>query len=365
MAYEDGDREFDEFYSQLAFIEQIINENCDSHIILGGDFNADFNRKSCNTDALVNFCKDLSLMPDISHPDNRVDYSFSFNDLRFNTLDHFILSGTLFETACLSIDLLHDGANLSNHEIVTIKLNLNSDCAHLRDRNYCKKISWYNAKESHLAAYQSLLERSLQNIIPPLQAITCNEPLCTDACHSSQLNQYARTLTDACLAAAESSIPLQRPPDKRRLIAGWSEFVEPARGDSIFWHKLWIACGRPRNGVVADIMRRTRASHYAIRKVKRAEKDIIRTRFAEAVIGNPYRRNIWSEIKRLNGNCSITANSINGSNDPADIANVFADKYHQLYNCVSFDNNAMHDIRAAINDRIAADAWIRSRLRGF
>ena len=69
LPYEDGDRESDEFYSQLVFIEKIINENCDSHIILGGDFNVGFNRKSCNTDALVIFCQGLSLTPDISHPD--------------------------------------------------------------------------------------------------------------------------------------------------------------------------------------------------------------------------------------------------------------------------------------------------------
>ena len=31
LPYEDGDRESDEFYSQLAFIEQIINENCESY----------------------------------------------------------------------------------------------------------------------------------------------------------------------------------------------------------------------------------------------------------------------------------------------------------------------------------------------
>ena len=87
-------------------------------IILGGDFNVDLNRKSCYTDALVNFCKDLSLMPDISHPDYCVDYSFSFNDLQFKTLDHFILSGTLFETAYLSIAVLDDGANMLEHELV-------------------------------------------------------------------------------------------------------------------------------------------------------------------------------------------------------------------------------------------------------
>jgi len=40
------------------------------------------------------------------------------------------------------------------------------------------------------------------------------------------------------------------------------------RDKSLFWHKLWLDCGRPKTGVVADGMRRTRAAY---RKVKRDE----------------------------------------------------------------------------------------------
>ena len=65
---------------------------------------------------------------------------------------------------------------------------------------------------------------------------------------------------------------------------------------------------------IADIIvRRTRASfHYAIRMVKRDEINIIIMRFAEAVIRKPGSRDLWSEARRMNGKCSITANSING-----------------------------------------------------
>jgi len=53
-------------------------------------------------------------------------------------------------------------------------------------------------------------------------------------------------------------------------IAGWSEYVQPYKEKSMFWHTLWVNCGRPRSGAVADCMRRTRAAyHYAIRGVKK------------------------------------------------------------------------------------------------
>ena len=51
---------------------------------------------------------------------------------------------------------------------------------------------------------------------------------------------------------------------------GWTEYVAPVRDKTIMWHKIWAESGKPRNGVIADIMRKTRASyHYAIRRIRR------------------------------------------------------------------------------------------------
>lgn len=44
MPYEDGDVKTDEFTNELAVIENIIMSNADCHIVVGGDFNADFSR---------------------------------------------------------------------------------------------------------------------------------------------------------------------------------------------------------------------------------------------------------------------------------------------------------------------------------
>ena len=71
------------------------------------------------------------------------------------------------------------------------------------------------------------------------------------------------------------------------------------REKSIFWHGLWIDCGKPRCGQVADIMRRTRAAyHYAIRRIKRDEQEIVKERFVEAILKND-ERDFWSETKRM------------------------------------------------------------------
>ena len=88
----------------------------------------------------------------------------------------------------------------------------------------------------------------------------------------------------------------------RRKFGDNDDNVGPYRSKSIFWHKIWSECGRPKTGVIADIMRCSRASyHFAIRRVKKNEQKIVWQQFAEAVICNN-NRDLWSELRRINGN---------------------------------------------------------------
>jgi len=85
---------------------------------------------------------------------------------------------------------------------------------------------------------------------------------CADVVHISAITQYSRDISEACLSAAKSAIPCTSCSDSRgnsRRVPGWTEIVEPARQKSLFWHNMWNECDRPRTGVVAECMRRTRA----------------------------------------------------------------------------------------------------------
>jgi hypothetical protein len=62
------------------------------------------------------------------------------------------------------------------------------------------------------------------------------------------------------------------------------QFVAPFRDKSMFWHNVWMQYGRPVSGYVADIMRSARhAYHYAVRRVRRMETDIVNDRFAKVL----------------------------------------------------------------------------------
>lgn len=117
---------------------------------------------------------------------------------------------------------------------------------------------------------------------------------------------------------------------------------------------MWLECGRPRTGAVADSMRRTRAAyHYAIRAVKRDQDKIINERLAESILNNSS-RNFWSEIKRIRSNKSGTSRIVDGQTECISIAKLFAVKYRDLYTSVPYDVNEMCRIQSDVKTLLSS-----------
>ena len=98
-----------------------------------------------------------------------------------------------------------------------------------------------------------------------------------------------------------------------------------------FWHQLWIANDRPRNRIIANFMRRTRAQyHYPIRSVNKNRDDVVSERFATAMVTNNDRV-FWREAKVF-VTCSKAgcSNNVDGLSSPNDIAQLFAAIYEDL-----------------------------------
>ena len=93
-------------------------------------------------------------------------------------------------------------------------------------------------------------------------------------------------------------------------------------------------------------MRRSRAQyHYAIRRVKRDVQNITRQRFAQAIVKDK-NRNLWDEVRKICGKKAAPSSAVDGSFFPQAISSLFADKYQQLYNCVSYNNAEMEKNQA-------------------
>jgi len=108
---------------------------------------------------------------------------------------------------------------------------------------------------------------------------------------------------------------------------------------------------------VADIMRKTRlAYHYAIRKVKRLEKEIISDRFAESIFSNKD-RDFWSEVKHLGGKGRTLSSMVDDCTTPSCIAALFADKYQDLYTTVAYNEVELSSIVQDLNESLAESGF--------
>jgi len=157
----------------------------------------------------------------------------------------------------------------------------------------------------------------LHNIDLPYAALLRSDFMCSKCDHRNAISLYAEAITNACLSAADSCTRRTCHPHKSGRIPGWTERVAPFREKSLFWHKLWIDCGRPRSGAVADSMRRTRARyHYALRQVRLDQDDIVRQRMADALVNDPS-HSFWSEVKRIRNSNTGTSVLVDGCSDKA------------------------------------------------
>ena len=117
-------------------------------------------------------------------------------------------------------------------------------------RVYKPRVSWAKATESDLCNYHSALADRLRSFYLPKDALLCTDLQCNDLAHLKCVNDYSLNITNACIEAAEATIPhtCNRPTSGR--IPGWSEHVQPLREKSLFWHRMWIDCDRPKTGAV-------------------------------------------------------------------------------------------------------------------
>jgi hypothetical protein len=112
------------------------------------------------------------------------------------------MSGGLFERAVLSMDAVHDGDNLSDHDPVTRKLRLEIKYVSLPANIHLDNVVWHKANHSHLSEYTNVLDDALTGIAGTqvtVCAFACGNPPCGNAQHSIDLIAHANLIADACI----------------------------------------------------------------------------------------------------------------------------------------------------------------------
>ena len=126
---------------------------------------------------------------------------------------------------------------------------------------------------------------------------------------------------------------------KKHQIPGWNKKVQYSKEIALFWRSIWLNNNSLRQGVVADIMRRTRAKyHYCIREVKKNELLYKKQAMASSIAENTS-RNLWSECRKIRQKISNSPICMDTMVGDKNITELFGRKYNELYISVSYDRD--------------------------
>jgi len=146
---------------------------------------------------------------------------------------------------------------------------------------------------------------------------------CDDQSHISSLNAFVSDISHACLSAGGASLPYTGVVVLGVVfLDGLNLLPLPGIGP-LCGIKSGPSLRRQRTGVVADIIRKTRAAyHYTIRRVRRDADNIVNERFAEA-LSNNNGREFWAEVKKIRGNKACVSSVVDGVCTPDGTADLF------------------------------------------
>ena len=131
---------------------------------------------------------------------------------------------------------------------------------------------------------------------------------------------------------------------KSHKILGWTEVVQIHKEIALFWRSIWLCNNSPRQGVVADVMRNAIAKyHYAIRQVKKKELQYKKQSMARVIAFN-ISRDLWTHTRKIRKNLSASPNCMDNVTGNENISELFAGKYCNLYNSVSFNEDELEVI---------------------
>ena len=107
----------------------------------------------------------------------------------------------------------------------------------------------------------------LKELSIPDNVYYCTDPFCRE--HKPVLNTYCQAICDCLIQSAKDCIPST---SVRKQVSGWSASACMLKHQASFWHKLWIDCGSPSAGVVAEINCKKRAKQWYKSETQRLKR---------------------------------------------------------------------------------------------
>ena len=201
-----------EYLDCLDHINQLIEMYDVQAILIGGDFNTDLTRKTAHTRYLCNFISTNGYISSWDHDNARPEPTYESYDGRSTSLiDNFLCTDNVFNYI-LSVNVIDNVHNRSNHKPICIELNL-VKVTYIGYRQSSENnitCNWDKATAADLTNYAEFLSHLLQDINIDKETIYCSNNCCKCKNHISQIDNLCYSIIQCCIKASFSTIPQKR-----------------------------------------------------------------------------------------------------------------------------------------------------------
>lgn len=316
------------FTECLGVISAVMEVNDVESVFVLGDFNADVARSSslfgCK---LMEFCHDQSwVCADLAVLGMSSNFFTYLSDAHGTTgwLDHCIATSAGLNVID-NVKILND-VYYSDHFPLVICCNIDAIMPKVSKSSTQKnnKIIWGTRTFEQKCNYAQLCDKFLNSFDWP--SFPCHGMTCQSNDHFGQIELLYSQMVDSMTKAAKYTYQ-GKTYNTKKTVTGWNFHVRDCHTRARQSYQLWNFYGRPTQGTIYDDM--IHSKKVFKNKLKwcqlnenKIKMDIIATHRYNKDFGN-----FWKETTKLNYKSSIPL-SINGDQNPINIANMFASKFN-------------------------------------
>ena len=352
MPCSDNIEAIEKYRSILEEISSLCIKSATQHLILAGDWNADPRRRDIRTTVFTEFISQENLFNALDKDISNVPYTYwnqRVTPPSTSTVDHFLLSPNL-ENTMVKYETIFQHNDFSDHFPVMLTLNIDMKYHKTHKKEFRPCVAWHKCEDINIESYKEKIDNLLLQVNPMHEALTCSNHKCV--IHTEHIRLLHNDIIDICSIASKACLPHTSNSKGMKIVPGWNEYVKEHADNARVWHDVWLQSGKPMQGDIANMKRKTRLKyHYAICFVMKENIRIRNNKMGEAISTNNDRV-LWDEAKKMSKTNNNLPSVIDGITGIEEISDIFADKYDALYNSVSYSQNDLSILMRNIDTQI-------------
>lgn len=336
----DTKQNFDQYVHYLAKVKCIVDDFDSPYVCVLGDFNADIIKQSDFGKELQSFCDDANLkIADIMllSPTSVTHVNEGSNSESW--IDHIICT----DGFCSLLDGVKIDTSIASSDHFPIRMALKSlgsnNCSDRCRVSECDRwvVDWASLDDASISDFAKAVEEKLSHVAVPYDAARC----CGSDCvvHKDAINAYYEEIIDCVRSASRSTVAKKLNDRSKRIIPGWTEFVEERHAHLGDVYSLWALVGKPRQGYIYSQLRIARCQFkYALRFCLKNEKHLRAKALADKFAYNPRDMvTFWKEVRKLNSDPPL-APTVGGVSGEVNIGDMWKNHFADILNSVNNDS---------------------------